>query len=81
MTPQRAREIISSQSMRGFGAEIEMTDDERREIWALVEAAPISMSVRDMVCRIARGDPPDRFAACLMPGYSYSENAVVSGSA
>lgn len=80
MTPARAREIISSQSMRGFGAEIQITDDERREIWALVDAAPISMSVRDMICRIARGDPPDRFPTCLMPGYSYSESAAVSGA-
>lgn len=80
MTPARAREIISSQSMRGFGAEIRITDDERREIWALVDAAPISMSVRDMICRIGRGDPPDRFSPCLLPGYSYSESAAVSGA-
>lgn len=61
MTPERARAVLSSQAMRGFGAEIVITDAERRELWDFVSAAPVNMSLRDMVCRIARGDAPDKF--------------------
>jgi hypothetical protein len=61
ITPLRARQIISQQAMRGIGAEIEMTDDERTEVWSYVEVAPISMSTRDMLCRIGRGDSPTVF--------------------
>lgn len=63
MTPERAREIIGSQAMRGFGAEIQITSEERTELWALVSAAPVNMSVRDMVCRIARGESGEWFSA------------------
>jgi hypothetical protein len=48
MTPQRAGEIISDQAARGFGSEIIITDEERAEIWGLVQAAPISRSVLDI---------------------------------
>lgn len=61
MNQERAQAIISSQSMRGFGAEIRITSEERAALWTLVSAAPVSMSVRDMICRIARGDAPDHF--------------------
>lgn len=67
MTPERARAILSSQSMHGFGAEIDITDAERQELWDFVSAAPVSMSIRDMVCRIARGDAPDKFPAWMEP--------------
>jgi hypothetical protein len=65
MTPQRARQIISDQAARGFGSEIIITDEERAEIWAFVQAAPINMSVRDMICRIGRDESPTAFPACL----------------
>jgi hypothetical protein len=32
---------------------------------AFVEAAPIRMSVRDMICRIGRDESPTVFPACL----------------
>lgn len=74
MNQERAQAIISSQSARGFGAQIEITAAERRELWGFVEAAPVNMSLRDMVCRIARGDAPDAF-----PGWATAQAPMVSG--
>jgi hypothetical protein len=65
MTPQRARQIIADQFRRGAGSEIEITDAERAEIWAYVQAAPVNMSVRDMICRIGRDESPTEFPAWL----------------
>jgi hypothetical protein len=65
MTPQRARQIISDQFIRGAGSEIIITDEEQTEIWTYVQAAPVNMSVRDMICRIGRDESPTAFPACL----------------
>jgi hypothetical protein len=54
MTPERAREIISDQARSGFGSEIQITDEERAEIWTYVQASPVNMGVRDMICRIGQ---------------------------
>jgi hypothetical protein len=65
MTPQRARQIIADQYMRGALAEVKITDEEHSELWAFVQAAPVNMSVRDMICRIGRDESPTEFPCCL----------------
>lgn len=55
MTQERAQQILDYQAARGPGAEIEMTYEERREIWAIVQYSESNSSVRDKICRIARG--------------------------
>jgi hypothetical protein len=62
MTPQRARQIISDQFIRG-ASDIEITGEERAAVWTNVQAAPVNMSVRDMICRIGRDESPTEFPA------------------
>jgi hypothetical protein len=52
-------------SLKGAGSEIIIIDDERAELWAYVQAAPVNMSVRDMICRIGRDESPTEFPRWL----------------
>jgi hypothetical protein len=62
----KIRTGVSSGGSRSMGRpKVIITDEERAEIWAYVQAAPINMTVRDMICRIGRDESPTAFPACL----------------
>ena len=70
MTPRRAMEIISDQAMCGIGAKLRLAENERETVWEYVQAAPISMRIRDMLCRIGRDENPVVFPDYLLQSWN-----------